>query len=278
MDATVSIHLASIYASRIAGHRLRTSQCLRVPAASELVHPGYRVGDALWTDIHVNASGAETDLHLRLLTTPQHLGGERRWFACPRCGRRVGCLYAPWITEPFCCRRCAAGRWVTAQFVGDQPSRGTALPFQQLPEEAQDRSPIAPRLHEDVDHVAVFIDCPPQILLAPLDPDEQLVQMPGVAHAAPAAPQPPCVVEPERPTPLPDRLIRHRDTPFGEEIFDIPETQAETVVEPDGVTDDFRGESVSTIAGGWLVIGLLCHPRLNLTMPLSAPRPASIAR
>ena len=106
MDATVSIHLASIYSSRIAGHRLRTSQCLRVPAASELVHPGYHVGDALWTDIHVNASGAETDLHLRLLTTPQHLGGERRWFACPRCGRRVGCLYAPWITEPFWCRRC----------------------------------------------------------------------------------------------------------------------------------------------------------------------------
>ena len=82
MDATISIHLASIYSSRIAGHRLRTSQCLRIPAASELVHPGYRVGDALWTDIHVNASGAETDLHLRLLTTPQHLGGERRWFAC----------------------------------------------------------------------------------------------------------------------------------------------------------------------------------------------------
>ena len=87
MDATVSIHLASLYSSRIAGHRLRTSQCLRVPAASELVHPGYRVGDQLWTDIHVNVSGAQTDLHLRLLTSRQHLGGERRWFACPKCER-----------------------------------------------------------------------------------------------------------------------------------------------------------------------------------------------
>ena len=38
---------------------------------------------------------------------------------------------------------------------------------------------------------------------------------------------------------IPDRLIRHSDTPFGKEIFDISETQAETVVEPDGVTDDF---------------------------------------
>ena len=106
MDATVSTHLASIYSSRIAGHRLRASQCIRVPARSEYVHPGYRVGDQLWTDIHVTVWGEQTDLHLRLLTTPQHLGGERRWFACPNCGRRVGCLYAPWITEPFWCRRC----------------------------------------------------------------------------------------------------------------------------------------------------------------------------
>ena len=49
--------------------------------------------------------------------------------------------------------------------------------------------------------VAVFVDGPPQILLPPLDLHEQLVQMPCVAHAAPAAPQPPRVVEPERPTP-----------------------------------------------------------------------------
>ena len=72
--------------------------------------------------------------------------------------------------------------------------------------------------------------------------------MPGVALAAPAVPQLPCVVEPERSTPVPNRLIRHGDPPFGEEIFDISETQAETIVEPDGVTDDFRGKSVSARA------------------------------
>ena len=41
---------------------------------------------------------------------------------------------------------------------------------------------------QDVDHVAVLVHGPPQILLPPLDLDEYLVQMPGVAHAAPAAP------------------------------------------------------------------------------------------
>ena len=101
------------------------------------------------------------------------------------------------------------------------------------------RPPIAPRLHENVEDVAVLVHGTPQILLLPLDLHEELVQIPGVALAAPAAAQPPCVVEPERPAPQPDRLIRHGDTPFGKEIFDISETQAETVVEPDGVTDDF---------------------------------------
>ena len=71
----------------------------------------------------------------------------------------------------------AAGRGVTAQFVRDQSSRDTALSFQQLPEEAFRRPPIAPRLYDM-----------PQILLPSLDLDEYLVQILGVAHAATAAP------------------------------------------------------------------------------------------
>ena len=139
----------------------------------------------------------------------------------------------------------AVRRRVAAQLVRDQTARFAALSFQELPEEPFSRPAIAPRLHQDVEHVAVLVHGPPQILLPPPDLDEQLVQMPGVALAAPAVPQPPCVVEPERSTPMSNRLIRYGDTPFGEEIFDIPKTQAETMVEPDGVTDDFRGKSVS---------------------------------
>jgi len=60
-------------------------------------------------------------------------------------------------------------------------------------------------VREDVEHVAVLVYGAPQILWLPLDPHEQLIQMPGVALAAPAVPQPPCVVEPERSTPLTNR-------------------------------------------------------------------------
>ncbi len=50
-------------------------------------------------------------------------------------------------------------------------------------------------------------------------------------------------------TPVADSFVRDRDPPLGEEIFDISETQAEAVIEPDGVTDDFGRESIAVIAG-----------------------------
>ena len=62
-----------------------------------------------------------------------------------------------------------------------------ALAFQQLPEEPCGRPPIAPRLHENVEDVATSSSTgTPQILLLPLDLHEELVQIPGVALAAPA--------------------------------------------------------------------------------------------
>ena len=94
MNATISTHLASVMTSRDASQRLRTSECIRVPAAPHLVRPGYVIGDQLWTHLQVGVPGTQVDLDVRLLTTRQALGGERRWFACPNCSRRVGCLYA----------------------------------------------------------------------------------------------------------------------------------------------------------------------------------------
>src|SRR5712692_3508791 len=57
------------------------------------------------------------------------------------------------------------GRRVAAKLVGDQTPWRRALPFQQLTEEAFGRTPIAPGLDEEVDHVAVLVDGPPEILL-----------------------------------------------------------------------------------------------------------------
>ena len=57
----------------------------------------------------------------------------------------------------------AVRRPITAELVRDQTPRHAALRFQQFPEETCGRPSIAPRLDEDVDHVTVLVDGPPEI-------------------------------------------------------------------------------------------------------------------
>ena len=74
-----------------------------------------------------------------------------------------------------------ARRRVTAELVGDQSARDTALPFQQFPKEPYRGTTIPARLHQDVEHVAVFIHRAPEILLAAVERDEELVEIPRVS-------------------------------------------------------------------------------------------------
>ena len=63
-----------------------------------------------------------------------------------------------------------ARRRVTAELVGDQSARDTALPFQQFPKEPYRGTTIPARLHQDVEHVANTINAavldPPTLLPA----------------------------------------------------------------------------------------------------------------
>ena len=117
----------------------------------------------------------------------------------------------------------AASGGVGAQLVGDQPAKDTALGFQQFPKESDGCSPIPVRLHEDVQDVTVLVYCAPQILLATLDRDEHLVEMPGVSHPTAPAPQLPGVDRTEPLAPLPNRLVGDRHASLREEIFSIAE-------------------------------------------------------
>jgi len=104
-------------------------------------------------------------------------------------------------------------------------------------------------LDEDVNDVAVLVHGTPQILPPALNCDEEFVQIPGVAHPAPASPQGPGILRSERLTPAPNRLVGDRDSPLSQQILGVAETATEPVVQPDGVTDDFGRESISVIAG-----------------------------
>ena len=78
----------------------------------------------------------------------------------------------------------------------------TALFLQQLAKESHRGEPIPSRLDQDVEHVAVFFEGSPQVLLATIDRHEPLIEMPGVAELT--APNAGVVW---RRAPLADRLV-----------------------------------------------------------------------
>ena len=49
-------------------------------------------------------------------------------------------------------------------------------------------------------------------------------------------------------TSLTDRFIGDRDFTFGEKFFHLSETEAEPMVQPDGVPDNFRGKTKTAVA------------------------------
>ncbi|OYW52055.1 MAG: hypothetical protein B7Z29_20730 [Hyphomicrobium sp. 12-62-95] len=52
---------------------------------------------------HEGEAWCDVDERISITTTQQRLGGERRWFRCPTCERRVRILYAG---PGFKCRQC----------------------------------------------------------------------------------------------------------------------------------------------------------------------------
>jgi hypothetical protein len=88
----------------------------------------------------------------------------------------------------------------------------------------------------------------PEILLLAVDSNEDFVQVPNIAKAPLTPLQFSGIVRTELPTPDSNRFVRDDDSPFGEKILDISEAQAETMVNPDGITDDFWRETMTVIA------------------------------
>ena len=142
----------------------------------------------------------------------------------------------------------AVRRGVAPQFVRDQLARRAALRVQQFPKETRGRPSITKRLDEDVEQVAVLVYRPPEISTAALNFHKQLVEIPGVAQASLPSSQRARVLRTKGPTPLSNRFVGHRDSTLREQILGIAEAQAEPMIKPHGVADDFRRKSVSGVA------------------------------
>ena len=121
------------------------------------------------------------------------------------------------------------------------------MAFQQLTEEPLRRTAITSGLHEDVDHVTILVNRPPEIPTPALNLHKQLVEIPGVAQAPSPSPQRPRLRRTKGSTPLSTRLIGHGDPTLREQVLGIAETQAEPVIQSHGVADNFRRKSVSGV-------------------------------
>jgi len=109
---------------------------------------------------------------------------------------------------------------------------------------------IAATLHENVYGIPILINCTPEILPLPLNGNEHFIDVPPVA-------QPPwplfelaSVVRPKLLAPLANCFIGDRDAALGEQLFHFTEAEAEPMLEPNGMADDFGWKAV-TMVDGW---------------------------
>jgi hypothetical protein len=102
-------------------------------------------------------------------------------------------------------------------------------------------------LNEDVQSIAILIHSSPQILASALNRDEDLVEEPRVAKCSLSSLHRSGVRRAEFPAPLPDGLIGDDYPTLSEPILDITKAEAESMIEPNGLADDFRREAVAPV-------------------------------
>ena len=108
---------------------------------------------------------------------------------------------------------------------------------------------IAVWLQENIYHVSVLVDGAPEILPLTLDCHEEFVQVPDVPQASLSAPEYMGVFGTELSAPLSNGLVGDYDSAPCQQILNIPEIQAESMIEPNGMADDIRRKSMSVIVG-----------------------------
>src|SRR4051794_40825191 len=165
---------------------------------------------------------------------------------------------------------------VARQLVRDHDTRGPALLFQQLAEQALGGLFVPPFLDENVEHNPILVNSPPEPVLLAADHQAHFVEVPFIARAW--QPTPDLVGEAlaELARPLPHGLMAHVDAAGGQHLFDHAQAQREAEVEPHGVADDLAWKAVAGVGG----LGCGCHachlpvpalpakPRPKLTVPV----------
>ena len=106
---------------------------------------------------------------------------------------------------------------------------------------------VAAFLYQQFKRVTVLVNGSPQGVQFAVDRDEHFIQEPGVAKATPALVQPARIFWPKSVALRSDRFVGNLDPTFRQESIDVTVAEAVAVVQPNGVTANFRWKSMSMI-------------------------------
>jgi hypothetical protein len=109
---------------------------------------------------------------------------------------------------------------------------------------------VAAALDQDIKYVAMLINGSPEVVQFASDADEHLVQEPPVSRLWPALLEELGVALPEAQAPPADGLIADDNAPRGQDQFDFPQAQAEAVIQPDRLVDDYGWKAATAVRIG----------------------------
>ncbi len=136
---------------------------------------------------------------------------------------------------------------IASQLVGDDRSRHILQTLQQTLEEPLGGFRITPSLDQNIENDTVLIHGAPQIMLNALDPDEYLIEVPLVAGPRTAAAQTSGKSPAEFHAPPPHRFVGDDNAALSQKQRDIPQAEAEHMVQPYSMADDLRGEAMAVV-------------------------------
>src|SRR5687768_4992844 len=105
----------------------------------------------------------------------------------------------------------ALGGSVALEFVGHEHARHVGQPFKQLAKEFLCRPLVPATLDQDVQHLPVLIDRPPEIMALALDRQKHFIHIPLVAWPRTAATELISIPLTKLAAPFANRLIRYND-------------------------------------------------------------------
>ncbi len=139
----------------------------------------------------------------------------------------------------------ADGDGVRFELVRGDALRRKALLLQQLSQQSPRRSSTASALDQEVEHLPLIVDSPPQPVFSATDLDGHFVEMPACVRARTAVAK----IASDQPAklqkPAPDRLVRDVDATLGQQFLNIATRQREPGIEPNRVLDDHRRKAMS---------------------------------